>query len=327
MSDTVIIAHPDNDVTRGLSAQMAAMSDELVVLESSSFEDMELLASEYDCALLVIDTSLCPQGVTFQKLPQDTAILILIEQEQTENYLDNASILTRNCTVISSSTPPPLLQHNVQLLLKQRATTLDLLQARRKIATLTETITNSDQALHTQQRYMDILSERDGLTGLYNRRHLSTVLRQEFKRARRYETDLSLLLLDIDHFKDTNLTQGHLFGDFVLNEIAARLTSNTRDSDLCFRFGGGNFVILLPLAQIDHALKAAEKLNRCCSTKDFSNGKNSQTITISIGVVSLRDSRPQSPEQFVNMADRAMYLAKDRGRNRIHRYQRTDEDS
>ncbi len=327
MSDTVIIAHPSNDVTRSLSTQMTSMSDELVILESDSFEDMELLASEYGCALLLIAASLCPQGLTFQKLPQDTAILILIEKGLTEEYLDNTSILSRNCTVISAATSPPLLQHNVLLLLKQRATTLDLLQARSKIAALTETVTNSNQALHTQQRYMDILSERDGLTGLYNRRHLSTVLRQEFQRARRYETDLALLLLDIDHFKETNLIQGHLFGDFVLNEIAARLTSNTRDSDLCFRFGGGNFVVLLPQAQISHALKAAEKLNRCCSTKNFDNGKSSQTITISIGVASLRDSSPQSPEQFVNMADRAMYQAKDKGRNRIQQYQDADEDS
>lgn len=327
MSDTVILVHPSNDVTRSLSAQMTAMSDELVILESDSFEDMELLASEYGCALLLIAASVCPQGLTFQSLPQDTAILILIEIEQAADYLDNASILARNCTVISSSTSPALLQHNVQLLLKQRVTTLDLLKARNKIAALTETITNSNQALHTQQRYMDILSERDGLTGLYNRRHLSTVLRQEFQRARRYKTDLSLLLLDIDHFKDTNLVRGHLFGDFVLNEIAARLTSNTRDSDLCFRFGGGNFVVLLPQAQINHALQVAEKLNRCCSKKDFDNGKSRQKITISIGVASLRASQPQSPEHFINMADRAMYQAKDKGRNRIQRYQNTDEGS
>ncbi len=103
MSDTVIIAHPSNDVTRSLSTQMTSMSDELVILESDSFEDMELLASEYGCALLLIAASLCPQGLTFQKLPQDTAILILIEKGLTEEYLDNTSILSRNCTV---SSPP-----------------------------------------------------------------------------------------------------------------------------------------------------------------------------------------------------------------------------
>lgn len=327
MSDTVIIAHPRNDVTRSLSTQLTAMSDELVILTSDSCEDMELLANEYGCTLLLIDASICPQDLTFQKLPQDTAILILIEKEQAEDYLENACFLTRNCTVISSSTSPPLLQHCIQLLLKQRATTLDLLLARKKIATLTETITNSNQALHTQQRYMDILSERDGLTGLYNRRHLTTILRQEFKRARRYETDLSLLLVGIDHFKDTNLIQGHLFGDFVLNEVAARLTSNTRDSDLCFRFGGGDFVVLLPQAQIDHALTAAEKLNHCCASKDFDNGTSSQKITVSIGVASLCESLPQSPEQFVNMVDRAMHQAKTPGRNRIQRYLETDDSS
>jgi diguanylate cyclase (GGDEF)-like protein len=326
MNDTVIIVHPSNEIARSLSAQVTAISDTLVILESGSCEDLELLASEYGCALLIIEASLCPQDLTFQKLPQDTAILLLSEKERMEDYLNKATFLTRNCT-ISSSTSPPFLQHQVELLLKQRTTTLDLFQARKKITALTESLVNSNQALHTQQRYMDILSERDGLTGLYNRKYLATILRQEFKRARRYETDLSLLLLDIDHFKDTNLLRGHLFGDFVLNEIAARLTSNTRDSDLCFRFGGGNFVVLLPQARIGHALKAAGKLNRCCSASAFDDGKDNQKITISIGVASLCDSLPKSPQQLINMADRAMYQAKAKGRDRSQRYQDSNESS
>jgi diguanylate cyclase (GGDEF)-like protein len=170
---------------------------------------------------------------------------------------------------------------------------------------------------------MDVLAERDGLTGLFNRKYLSTILRQEFTRAKRYGTDLSLLLLDIDHFKDTNLIQGHLFSDFVLNEIAPRITSNTRDSDICFRFGGGNFVVLLPQTQICHAQKVAEKLNYCCSKTNFDNVQNSQKVTISIGITSLGNSTPKSPEQFIHMADRAMYQAKSNGRDRYQQYQET----
>lgn len=324
MSDTAIIVHPNADTTRFLCTQVALLSDTLVILETDSCADMELLASEYGCVLLLIDASLCPQDLKFKKLPQHTAVLILLADELAERYLNSPSILLRNHTVLSSSASPLSLQHHMQLLLKQRVTSRELLQAREKIDELTNRILNSDQALHTQQRYMAVLSERDGLTGLYNRKHLSTVLRQEFTRARRYETDLSLLLLNIDNFKNTNSVQGHLFGDFVLNELAARLNSNTRDSDLCFRFSGGNFIVLLPQAQIDHAQKVAEKLNHCCANKKFNNGKNSHKITMSIGIASLRNSNPKSPEQFIHMADRAMYLAKSRGKNRLQQYWETE---
>ncbi len=325
MNDIVIIAHPNRTSTRILGEQVTAISDTLVVLESDSWKDMELLAGEYGCALLLIDASLCPQDLSFNVLPDDAAILLLLENKQAEKHLNKNSILNRNCSVISSSAPPLLLQHHIQLLLKQRTTSRELFRARGKINELTNILLNSSQALHTQQRYMDILSERDGLTGLYNRKHLSTVLRQEFKRAKRYETDLSLLLLDIDHFKDTNLIQGHLFGDFVLNEVAARITSNTRDSDICFRVGGGNFVVLLPQAQIRHAQKVAEKLNHCCSNTEFDNGTNSRNMTISIGIASLESSVPKSPEQFIHMADRAMYQAKSNGRNRYQQYLETGQ--
>ncbi|RUM40543.1 MAG: hypothetical protein DSY80_10080 [Desulfocapsa sp.] len=324
MNHTVIIVHPDTTTTRDLANQVTVISEKLVVLESDSCQNIDLLASEYGCALLLIDATLCPPDLSFPYLPDETALLILMQENGAGNYLQNKSILLRNHTIISPSAKPALLQHHIQQLLKQQTTTHELLQARKKISELTKIILSNEQALLAQQRYMDVLSERDGLTGLFNRRHLTTILRQEFKRARRYETDLSLLLLDIDHFKNTNLNQGHLFGDFVLNELAARLTSNTRDSDLCFRFGGGNFVVLLPQVQIHHAQKVAEKLRRCCSDKTFDNGKNNEELTLSIGIASLRTSLPKTPEQLINMADRAMYQAKDGGKNRCRQYQNSD---
>ncbi len=321
MNDTVIIAHPNTDSIRSISAQVATVSDKLVILETSSNEDMELLCKEYGCALLIIDASLFQKDSWVRCLPHDSAILTLLETEQVEDYLANITILTKNCSLLISSAVDSLLQHHVQLLLKQRTATRELLLCRDIINTLSKELASCRHSFLAQQRYLDILSERDGLTGLYNRKHFTTILRQEFQRGRRYNTDLSLLLLDIDNFKEINQKHGHLFGDFILNEIAARLTSNTRDSDLCFRFGGGNFIILLPQSPISHGHKAAEKLNQCCATKVFDNGQNTQIVTISIGIASLCDSHPDSPDQFVNMADRAMYLAKARGKNGCQIYQ------
>lgn len=321
MNDTVIIAHPSTDSTRSISAQVATVSDKLVILETSATEDMELLCKEYGCALLIIDASLFQTDSMLSVFPQDTAILVLLEAEQVEDYLAKITLLTGNCALLISSTIDSLLKHHVQLLLKHRTATRELFLCRETINTLSKELTSSKQSLLAQQRYLDILSERDGLTGLYNRKHLTAILRQEFQRGRRYNTDLSLLLLDIDNFKEINHKHGHLFGDFILNEIAARLTSNTRDSDLCFRFGGGNFIVLLPQSPINHGQKAAVKLNQCCSTNVFDNGQNTQKVTISIGIASLCDSLPDSPDQLVNMADRAMYQAKTKGKDRCQAYQ------
>lgn len=321
MNNTVIIAHPSTDSTRGIGAQVSAISDKLVILETSSIENMELLCKEYGCALLIIDAGLFPAGSTLAVLPQDAAILILLEADQVEHYLADTTVLAENCTLLTYPTLDSLFRHHVRRLLKQRTTIQDLFLARERINTLSKELASSNKSLQAQQRYLDILSERDGLTGLYNRRHLTAILRQEFQRGKRYNTDLSLLLFDIDNFKQINHRHGHLFGDFILNEIAARLTSNTRDSDLCFRFGGGNFIILLPQSTITHGHNAAKKLNLCCSAKAFDNGQNTQQVTISIGIASLWGSMPDSPDQFINMADRAMYLAKARGKDRCQAYQ------
>jgi diguanylate cyclase (GGDEF)-like protein len=194
----------------------------------------------------------------------------------------------------------------VQALLKQRKLSLESIRNRATIHELTEQLASKKQSLHTQQHYLDILAERDGLTGLYNRKQLSNILQREFQKAVEFGTDLSLLIMDINDFRETNRKLGHLFGDFILNEIAARLTSNTRDSDLCFRFSGGNFIILLPQSNISHARQAAKKLIGCCSEKPFNNGQIVEHISISIGISSVCDSNPETPEQLINMADTSM---------------------
>lgn len=325
MTGTAIIVHLEAAVQRMLTNQLAAISSKLIILESDSYGDMELLAEEYGCTLLIIDSRCCPCTTSFAKLPEQSAILILLHHEKADTFLSNHHVISRNCSTLAFPASHSLVEHTIQQLLKQQTTSKELFKARKKIYELTQVILNSDQALHTQQRYMDTLAERDGLTGLYNRKYLATILRKEFNRAKRYQTDLSLLVLDIDHFRDINMNLGHLFGDFILNEMAARLTCNTRESDICFRFGGGNFIVVLPEAGIEHAEKVAHKLNRCCADKVFDSGTQHGNVTVSIGIASLRDSAPISPEQLIHMADRAMYLAKSKGRNQSQQYQGNQE--
>lgn len=172
--------------------------------------------------------------------------------------------------------------------------------------------------IQTHNDFLDRLSTRDGLTGLYNRRQLTKILHDEIFKAQELSAELSLLILDIDYFNEINKSAGHSFGDFVLNEMSARLTKATRQEDTCFRFSGEDFVILMPGADIDQAYKTAEKFRLACSSKPFDNGSIKKHITVSIGVASYRKHRPDSQDEFITMTETALHMAKAEGRNRTN---------
>ncbi|MCF8067372.1 MAG: diguanylate cyclase [Desulfobacterales bacterium] len=160
-------------------------------------------------------------------------------------------------------------------------------------------------------------SLRDGLTGLYNRYYLNDFFEQEFKRTQRYEADLSCLLLDLDFFKEINDTHGHPFGDFVLKAFAGFLKENIRLHDMAFRYGGEEFLIILPQTNIKGAQVVAEKIRTRCETNKISDGKDKVSLTVSIGLVSKRYHSPDCWENLVGLADKALYKAKSGGRNRV----------
>lgn len=161
------------------------------------------------------------------------------------------------------------------------------------------------------------LSNTDELTGLANRRYFQEILARDVAQARRYGTGFSIVMADIDHFKRYNDTHGHLRGDTVLKKVAAILLQNTRGIDLVARFGGEEFVILLPKTNKEGARAAAEKLRQCVAAETFSGADRSQPggrLTLSLGVSEFPcDSKDLY--ELLDLADRALYQAKDRGRN------------
>ena len=175
---------------------------------------------------------------------------------------------------------------------------------------------HASSTIHSKQ--LDAISTRDPLTGLFNRRHLTIQLAEALKKAVTDGTDLSLLIFNIDFFNKVNQSAGLNFGDFILNELAARLTIATRDVDTCYRFSGEDFVVLMPGADLDLAYRVAEKINKACSEKPFEYGKIKQSITISAGIVSLFENKPSNYDDFITMAETALFMAKAYGRNRIH---------
>jgi diguanylate cyclase (GGDEF)-like protein len=159
-------------------------------------------------------------------------------------------------------------------------------------------------------------SERDSLTGVYNRRKLGEVLDNELQRARRYQQKLSVLMFDIDHFKRVNDTHGHLVGDEAIRHVAKNAVSTLRATDFVARYGGEEFVALLPGVELDGATIAAERL-REAATKPFAAlGETPLGVTISIGVTSARADTADA-KMLLSEADQALYASKQSGRNRV----------
>lgn len=165
------------------------------------------------------------------------------------------------------------------------------------------------------------LSITDDLTGLYNRRYFNQRFEREVLRAKRYRRPLSILLVDIDYFKNYNDINGHLLGDEVLKKVAYLIESNLRKADIVARYGGEEFVIILPEIDKVHADQVAEKLRRTIELRHFPKEQYqpNKNLTISIGLATLPEDST-NPRELLEFADRALYRAKEEGRNRVVAY-------
>ena len=171
--------------------------------------------------------------------------------------------------------------------------------------------------LLSHQNVLRKIATNDGLTGIYNRRSFDTIIAREFDRAARYGRELSLLIIDIDHFKRVNDTFGHVAGDDVLKALAANLSKQLRSNDHLARYGGEEFVIILPETPLEMAHLLAERIRTSAGEKDYSvGGSQTSHVTLSIGVSSF-PAQSATLEELVHHADSALYKAKETGRNRV----------
>ena len=161
-----------------------------------------------------------------------------------------------------------------------------------------------------------LLADTDPLTGIANRRAFMAKLGEEYGRAQRYRHPLSVLMLDLDHFKQINDRHGHGKGDDVLRGVAQAVTREIRFSDCFARMGGEEFAILLPESDFDAASHFAERLRQLVADLAFNSTRGVFSITVSIGVAGLREDI-LSPDALFNEADRSLYRAKADGRNRV----------
>ena len=173
------------------------------------------------------------------------------------------------------------------------------------------------------------LTTTDGLTQVYNKRYFLQEMEREMSRCLRYQRDLSLVMIDIDHFKPVNDTYGHLAGDHILKQCAQRIVDSIRRDDIFARYGGEEFTLLLPEIEKSQAVTTAEKIRRTIESEPFRFDGAVIEITLSLGVADLqeylqksgtdveRDSDDISPFAFIKLADDRLYKAKEQGRNRV----------
>ena len=175
--------------------------------------------------------------------------------------------------------------------------------------------------LEEKNRELERLSISDGLTGLYNHRHIHGLLAEEYERVERSNDCMSVAMFDLDHFKSVNDTYGHQVGDRVLVEIAEILREVARDVDRLGRYGGEEFMALLPETCIDDAAVFVERVRREVARRPFDIGADEPLkMTLSAGVATYPHETIADVESLVRLADQALYTAKETGRDRVVRF-------
>ena len=161
------------------------------------------------------------------------------------------------------------------------------------------------------------LAITDGLTRLYNHRHFYELLEQEFQRTKRFKTHLSMVMIDIDFFKQINDTYGHQVGDDILMEMSVVIRKQVRDVDILARYGGEEFAVLLPQTALEQAKAVAERIREAVEANEFKIPDGKIRMTISLGISSFPECAIDNQTELVQMADAAMYEAKKAGKNRV----------
>ena len=182
-----------------------------------------------------------------------------------------------------------------------------------------EVIARVQSALRYKQQHDKLkeMASKDGLTGLFNHALLMDLFSKEYKKQERNLGELNFVMLDIDYFKKVNDTYGHTAGDIILKELSDILIKASRNGDIVGRYGGEEFSIVLPETSAENAYKLCERIRATVESTEFYTGKENIRITISMGLYCKEINDNISSDDMIKSADKALYAAKQAGRNRV----------
>jgi diguanylate cyclase (GGDEF)-like protein len=189
-------------------------------------------------------------------------------------------------------------------------------ESRQSLEEARDELARANEGLKAANRTLEALAITDGLTGLYNHRHFQETIEKEIRRCERENRKLSLLLIDIDHFKQYNDRFGHTEGDAALRRVAGQVMKSVRSTDMAFRYGGEELAVLLPSCTKEQATEVAEKIRLAVAKSTARPGRFGAKVTVSIGVATFPEDGRVS-RGLVDMADAALYAAKAAGRDRV----------
>jgi len=289
----------EDDAPAGLKMKEALQGLHEVAVESSPEEALaRMVAEEFDAALVSLDLKdfdglrLCSHLRSLE-VTRHLPIIVLVEPGGEARLMRGFDMGVNDYLV------RPVERHELMA----------------RVATQIKRKRHSD-FLRGQIQESFELAVTDGLTGLFNRRYMEIHLGTLVTDAARTGRDLSLLIIDVDHFKAVNDTYGHDAGDFVIRTVAERLKRNTRDADLACRMGGEEFLLIMPDTPLSGAYQIGERIRSRIASEPFIYRDGRIRVTASVGIATL-EGENDTPEALLKRADNALYAAKRRGRNRI----------
>jgi two-component system cell cycle response regulator len=287
---------------------------------TASLNKRALLEGEHrGVATLIVMTGRLPLGKMFRIIEGETLIGRSIEAQV---WVDDEGVSRRHAKLVTRGETVTLVDiesRNGTYCNGERVTER-LLQNGDKIQIGRETIFRfgvHDSLDEAMQKHLYESATHDGLTGIYNRRFLSEMLDKEFAHCARHKQPLSLLMIDIDHFKGVNDAHGHLAGDHALVELSRKLSEGIRTEDVLARYGGEEFVLLLRECPHERAVTIAERLRRMIERMDVTFNHQNFKMTVSAGVSTLNEGNYGTGAALVEAADKLLYAAKQAGRNKV----------
>lgn len=273
------------------------------VVESQSVAESQALLGEHQPDLLILNPLVCKRGgLEFEMVEQyqqgsNLPVILLVDDLVSLEQARDLNTRYRDFLLKPYSKEECL--HRIELMANQL-----------------------DHQRSLEQRASELENQvtTDFKTKLLSERYFKELLLVEFKRAQRHKTPLSLVLIDVDNFKGVNDSTEYAFGDEVLREVAAALKQNIRETDFAARFGGDEFVLLLPHTAPAQAVLTAVRIRKKVSSATVQSGRYSTKVTISIGIDTYDGSAESSPDELRRRANMALQEAKRRGKNQVWLY-------